>query len=210
MKRIIFIRHGQTVDNSTKIVQGYLSSLNIHGLEQASAATERFKDIGAEVIYTSNMIRASETAEILSKSLGLPVIKTGYLREKLRPLEQRNISHESEEFKNIEKTILENYNTDNYRYSDEENFEDLKERASQAFKLLLDEKRKTIIVVTHRNFLYYLTGYGLFGDKFSREHGQVFITKLHIDNTGLVEFVNSQNDDNGWVLHRWNDHSHLA
>jgi len=210
MKRIIFIRHGQTVDNDAKVVQGYLSPLNINGLEQASAVTERFTDTGAEAIYTSNMIRAIETAKVLSTSLGLPVMQTSYLREKQRPCQQRNLSHDSEEFKEIEKNIRSNYLIDNYRYSDEENFEDLKERAFQTFKLLLEDERDTIIVVTHRNFLYYLAGFGIFGNDFSRASGLVFITKLHIDNTGIVEFVNPDNSENGWVLHRWNDHSHLV
>lgn len=209
MKRILFIRHGQTISNNKGLAQGFLSPLNLEGLEQASAATSRFKNCGAEVIYSSNMIRARETAEVLSVSLDLPVIQTGYLRERLRPSEQRNTLHDSDAFKKIENNILDNFLTDNYRYSDEENFEDLKERAKQLFALMLESTYSTALAVTHKNFLYYLTAYGLFGDILTRKEAYIFITKLHIDNTGIVEFVNPTDSEDGWVLHRWNDHSHI-
>lgn len=209
MKRIIFLRHGQTINNQSEVAQGFLSPLNLEGLEQASAVVQRFKDSGAEIIFSSNMIRARDTARVLGRALEIPVIQTGYLRERLRPTEQSNLSHNSEEFKLIERNILQNFELPDYRFSDEENFEDLKYRSRQIFKIFLESNYHCAIAVTHKNFMYYLTAFGMFGEELTREQAFVFITKLHIDNTGMVEFVNQDESPNGWVLHRWNDHAHV-
>ena len=71
--RIIFIRHGKP-DYKTD------SLLDI-GKVQAEAAAERVKSEGISEIYSSTMGRAVQTAEPLSKLLGLEINKCDFMRE---------------------------------------------------------------------------------------------------------------------------------
>lgn len=70
MKRKIFIfRHGQTDKNLAHIWQG--SSIDVElnetGKKQAQELAQKLKNKGITRIYTSNLIRAKQTAEIISQ-----------------------------------------------------------------------------------------------------------------------------------------------
>lgn len=70
MKKKIFIfRHGQTDKNVAHIWQGASIDveLNENGKQQAQQLATKLKDTGITRIYTSNLIRARQTAEIVSQ-----------------------------------------------------------------------------------------------------------------------------------------------
>lgn len=70
MKKKIFIfRHGQTDKNVARIWQGASIDveLNETGKQQAQQLASKLKDKGITRIYTSNLIRAKQTAEIVSQ-----------------------------------------------------------------------------------------------------------------------------------------------
>ena len=63
---IYIIRHGQTELNITNVLQGRSNHpLNETGIRQAEEAAERLKDISFDVVYSSPLIRAVRTAEII-------------------------------------------------------------------------------------------------------------------------------------------------
>lgn len=65
---IIFIRHGQTNWNSLKQVQGRTNvELNEIGLYQAHLRAHKYTQMNFDYIYTSPLIRASETAYLFTK-----------------------------------------------------------------------------------------------------------------------------------------------
>jgi broad specificity phosphatase PhoE/CTP:molybdopterin cytidylyltransferase MocA len=71
--RIFLIRHGETREHAEKIFLGQTDvPLSDKGREQAAAAGKKLSERGAEanVVYTSDLVRASETAEIIAKALG--------------------------------------------------------------------------------------------------------------------------------------------
>jgi len=66
---IYLIRHGQTSWNSTKKWQGTLDiSLDEVGISQAEALSERMESLKLGKVYTSDLQRASKTAEIVAGS----------------------------------------------------------------------------------------------------------------------------------------------
>lgn len=81
--KLYFIRHGQSEANVQKIIsnRGYTHGLTDLGFQQAQALTERFKDIKIERIFTSPLMRAVQTAEVLATSQGLEYTITDALRE---------------------------------------------------------------------------------------------------------------------------------
>ena len=65
-------RHGETDANAEGRVQGSLDpSLNDRGREQARALAEEAAPLGIRALYTSQLRRARETADIVGEALGL-------------------------------------------------------------------------------------------------------------------------------------------
>lgn len=83
MTTIFLIRHGETVDNARQIMQGQTQGeLNERGREQALLVAERLSTEAIDAIIASDLHRAIQTAEIIAKPHGLPVVTTPLLRER--------------------------------------------------------------------------------------------------------------------------------
>lgn len=81
-RRIILWRHGQTDWNAQHRWQGQADiPLNELGREQARAAAPTLASYGITHLYASDLVRATETAEILAAIIGLPVSVDARLRE---------------------------------------------------------------------------------------------------------------------------------
>lgn len=71
MGKIYLVRHGQSEDNANDIFGGHHDSiLTQKGRDQAQEVAEKLKNYALDVIYSSPLKRASETAEIIAKQLG--------------------------------------------------------------------------------------------------------------------------------------------
>ena len=82
MAKLYLIRHGETDYNNSLRFQGQTDiPLNQKGIEQAEKAADFFKDIPLQAIYTSTLIRAKTTAEIIAGVKGMVVQETDALRE---------------------------------------------------------------------------------------------------------------------------------
>ena len=81
-RRLILIRHGQTVYNATGRMQGHLdTALSNAGEKQAEAAGRLLKNQGITRILASDLSRAKVTAELVGKQLGVDVEVDARLRE---------------------------------------------------------------------------------------------------------------------------------
>ncbi len=72
--RLILIRHGETDWNVEGRYQGQADPpLNARGREQARKLARELAEVGIDVIYSSPLRRAWETAEIIARALGVPL-----------------------------------------------------------------------------------------------------------------------------------------
>lgn len=79
---IYLVRHGQTDWNLEKKTQGHTDiSLNDNGREQALRVSDLLRNYKIDKIYSSDLLRASETAEIINKCFNLNIILDNRLRE---------------------------------------------------------------------------------------------------------------------------------
>jgi probable phosphoglycerate mutase len=79
---ILLVRHGETDWNSERRWQGHADRpLNDVGREQARELAEALADRGIDVVYSSDLVRARETASIVADRLALPVEVDAGLRE---------------------------------------------------------------------------------------------------------------------------------
>jgi probable phosphoglycerate mutase len=82
MTTLLLARHGETDWNSERRWQGHADRpLNATGREQARELAESLVGTPITAIYSSDLARARETAEIVGARLGLPVVVDGGLRE---------------------------------------------------------------------------------------------------------------------------------
>lgn len=80
---IYIVRHGQTDANVQDIVAGHFDSfLTEEGRKQAEEAADLFKDINFDAVFSSDLVRAKNTAEIIKLNRNLAVNTTKLLRER--------------------------------------------------------------------------------------------------------------------------------
>ncbi|MEX2212377.1 MAG: histidine phosphatase family protein [Gaiellaceae bacterium] len=81
--RIILVRHGETDWNFEHRWQGHADTpLNDKGRAQARELADRFDGEQVAAVYSSDLLRARETARILAERLGLEVTTVPALRER--------------------------------------------------------------------------------------------------------------------------------
>ena len=95
---IVLARHGQTDSNKNRLFQGHSNTpLNETGKKQAQDLAQKLKKESFDLIISSDLKRAVETAEILAKELNVP------LEQKIDLLRERNAGDLEE--KSIEKFL---------------------------------------------------------------------------------------------------------
>lgn len=83
MTTLLLVRHGETDWNAEGRLQGQTDRpLNDYGRGQARRLAEELEGEALDAIYSSDLARARETAEIVGETLGLPVEIDRDLREK--------------------------------------------------------------------------------------------------------------------------------
>ena len=206
MKTIYFVRHGRTGGNEQGLWQTFDQLLSDYGREQAAKVSKRFKNIKIDSIIASDMDRAFETAQIISADIGLEVIPTKLLHEIHRPDAVRGKPKTDEQIIKIMDEVEKNWGNKDWKYSDEENFFDLRERVEKALSELLSLPADTIIAVTHEYVLRMVFAVIFFGEQLTPDLFKVIVKRLWAENTGISEFTY---DDGKWKMLTWNDHSHL-
>lgn len=186
---ICIVRHGETNWNSSGRLQGTEDvELNDRGREQANETACYFEKEAWDIVVSSPLKRAFETAEIIASRLSLPSVKIiDEIKERsygsasgLRPEEIRERFPDG-------------------TFPDQEDFEKLRERAMIGLNRIANEfKGKRIIVVSHggltNSILYTISGgeYGSF--KTRLKNG--CINKIILENNKWsVEFYNKTADE---------------
>ena len=199
--RLILIRHGETEWNATLRYMGQAAvPLNDTGRAQARAAAERLRRYAAVALYTSDLVRAAETAEIIGAAIGLTPRPMPELREidvgqweGLTPEElyRRFPDHMREYERDPAPTVR----------LGGESYAQLQERALVALNTIqrAHQLGDTVLAVSHggtiRALLCHVIGLDL-----------AHFGKLWLDNGSLTEL---RLGSSGWRLTRLNDAAHL-
>lgn len=138
------IRHGQTDWNVLKKMQGATDiPLNQKGIEQAYITKENLKNINFDLIYSSTLIRAKQTAQIVNENRNLDIIYTKKL------LERNYGEFEGTSKNNFDYNEFWSYNK-NISYNKAENIQIFFKRIHDFLDYLKSEHTtKNILIVTH-------------------------------------------------------------
>ena len=81
--KLYFVRHGESIANTQHIISNrdLPHPLTERGVQQAFALAQKLQSIPVAKIFSSPILRATQTAEILSQTWGVPYETTEALRE---------------------------------------------------------------------------------------------------------------------------------
>ena len=88
MKTIHFVRHGESEGNVGEVWQNESALLTEHGREQAVLLARRLVSTPIDVIISSDMKRALQTADIIADHIKREVLHSPLFNERRRPSEQ--------------------------------------------------------------------------------------------------------------------------
>ena len=146
--KLLLTRHGQTDWNVVGKIQGMTDTeLNETGIKQAQTTREKLLNKKIDIILTSPLKRAKQTAEIIGKDRNIPII------EKQELVERYFGKFEGKTAKEFNFDEIWNYKL-NRQYKDAESIGALFERIKGFLDKIKEEyKDKTVLVVTHGGVL---------------------------------------------------------
>lgn len=153
MKTVYLVRHGQTRFNKNWRHQHPAVDLSPKGWKQAEAAGKYAKSLSLDVIITSDLLRARQTAEVIAGETGVKTESSEEFRELLRPSSVWGKQYYDPRSVWAMIMILLHSSNPAWRYSDEESVAMFQERIIRALHYLEARQEERILVVTHRGFI---------------------------------------------------------
>jgi len=160
MTDLYLIRHGQTKWNLEKRIQGNMDSpLTELGQKQARWLYEAYRDCQIDVIYTSTLDRAFETAKILRGDREIEIIRLDELKE-IHFGEWEGLEFMQLKEKNPEAFDAFRFTPETFRAQGGETFTEAKARVVGAVEKILEKnKGRKVAMVIHGAILKLLMGY---------------------------------------------------
>lgn len=194
MTRFYLVRHGQSEGNLENTFLGHSDrDLSPRGHKQAALAGEFLKDKGIEVIYSSDLCRAYNTALPTAKACGLPVIRNEQLRELFAG------EWENRKYDELLAAYPEEYGTFIHDIgravcTGGESVAELSERVYAEFcRIAEKEKGRTVALFTHatpiRALIGHFMGVPVFDLKDIRWVGNASVSCCEVDDDGKVKLI---------------------
>ncbi len=202
LKRIFLIRHGR--QSST------LCNVNVplakEGERQAQLVGERLKNYDIGLLYSSKLIRAVQTAQIINESLGVEYRQDDDLRElsfgDMEGIENNVLKQQYKDF--FEESIK---MEKDIPYPGGECSKDGYDRAMPVIKRIIKETEEinvnNIAIVTHGGLIRSILS-GLVGEQFAKR----LIFAKSLENCSITEIVYDEITD-GFTIERFNDYAHI-
>lgn len=198
MVRIYLIRHGRQDTDLCNVDVG----LSEDGKYQAGLVGKRLSRYPVDALYSSNMLRAVETAEIINSFLHVPHFRVEDLREiSFGELTGHSDLDNQEHFDFfLKKQARMEWDLP---YPGGESGEDVYKRALPQLQKIARSGAKEIVVVTHGVLIRSVLA-GIIGCSFARRN----MFGHHMENCSINELVYDEQYDR-FLLERFNDFSHL-
>ncbi|REJ79234.1 MAG: histidine phosphatase family protein [Acidobacteria bacterium] len=156
--RLYLIRHGQSDGNAQGRFGGHSPTpLSDLGKQQADVTAKALEKEGIDHVYSSDLLRAVQTAQPLAKRLGVEVNKTSAFRERNVGVLEGLTFQESKQKYPKDYYALINRNI-NHVITDGESYRQLLRRGTRALNEIFRAHRgKRIAVFSHTGAICYLT-----------------------------------------------------
>ncbi len=208
MKKIYFVRHGESVANRQGYLGGKDAELSDTGVHQANYVSQRFQNLDITRLFASDFVRAQQTAKPISEVTGLPIIIDQVFGEYLEPSCFLGRAEDDLEVMAYRKERNQKVELDpGWLHSDEESVGHFIVRIKTAKELLEAEKVSNIAVVSHAFFIQSFIATILLRSTVPTQSWLSTVLTLKHSNTGisLLTF-----DEGVWRVVMFNDHAHFA
>ncbi len=153
--KVFLIRHGQTTGDIEDRYGGeYDDHLTDEGRVQAGQLAEKLVNLGIEKIYASPLIRAQETAKLLSEKLDASVVTIENMRERnaYGILTGMVKAEAKEKYPEVVELVKDKLQT----VEGGEGYEEFGERVSAAFAEISNADHETIAIISHGGAIRYI------------------------------------------------------
>ena len=198
--RLIAVRHGETEANAAGRYSGKLDTpLTQDGVEQARALGERFRNVHFDVIYSSDLSRARNTARAIARHHDMEPIIDPNLRERgYGEMEGLAYGEARSRFPEVF-SQLDGFVT-SYPIPGGESADQVRERVTTFVERIVREHQgQTVVAAAHGGILRALFWHLL-------ELPYRVVRRSRCDNTAVSVFRYRKGV---WMLEMWNDTGHL-
>lgn len=205
MSNIILLQHCQSEHHINNMSGGWTDTpLTEVGRKQAEIVGSKLKELidnNVYTLYSSDLLRASQTAEIVGTQLGLNVIQDKGLRE-------INTGVAAGKTKDWVKTnrnprIRSGFDLDYQEFQDGESWREFYSRVCDCMERVHEsEKDKNLLIVTHGGTLGYILAWWM---KFEAE---MIVNAYFSSSVGGITVL-SQNSFQQNIVNKFNDTSHF-
>jgi broad specificity phosphatase PhoE len=178
---IYLVRHGQTNWNLEKKIMGQTDiPLNNFGRSQAQSLGKEISGLKIDHIFSSDLLRTKETAEIVNKFFNVEVSFDNRLRELNFGVIQGSLKEElSSEYWDLVNAHPEEY--------DVESFESVYNRIKGFFEDLAKKGLSNVLIVTHGGALRMIMYYAKNRNSFNKEDFIKNYLNAKFDNASITE-----------------------
>ena len=208
MKKISFVRHGQSTHNVDGIRMGAKTELTEVGHSQAEMVAKRFKTIPIDIVLTSHFKRAHDTAIKIAKVAQVDTEVIEFAYERTLPNAVIGIDKNSEEAKKIVDDVKASWLGQGSLPKGAESFEAIMSRIDTFMEIVKNRPEEHIAIASHSGFGRQLMLRVLLQDAVTPEMVLNIDKYLGFSNVGISTYTL---DDTGkWKLEQWNDDAHLG
>lgn len=205
MGRVVLVQHCQSEHHINDMSGGWTDTpLTELGQKQAQVIAQKLKDsmsVDEYVLYSSDLLRASQTAEIIGKHLGLEVIQNSGLREINTGIAAGKTKDWARANRNPR--IGSGFDLDHQEFQQGETWRQFYRRVCDCMESIYGPNdTKNLLIVTHGGTLAYITAWWL---QFSEQ----MLTKAYFSASPASISILNKNSFSQNVLEVFNDTSNL-
>lgn len=189
MINLYVVRHGSTDLAENNILQGHLHNpINKKGFSEVLKVSQKLKNIHFNSIFSSDLKRAVQTAEIIKKN----VCFKGEV-QKTRLLRELDFGDFTGKYRTaIMKKCPKLFRDVSFKCPNGESYLDLKDRVSNFLHRLIKKENGNLLIVTHRGCIVTILGFfGVmdFEENLSLEVSHESVYKFTIEEGTLIAYA---------------------
>ncbi len=208
MKKVYFVRHGESLDNVDGIRRGADAELTDTGKRQAHIVAKRFKSIPVDIVLTSHFKRAHDTAVEIANIAGVNIEIVNIARERELPNALIGLHKQSSEARKIVDDIKASWLGKGSLPEGAESFDDLMRRIDFLMDFVYKRPEKNIVIASHSGFGRQLLLRVILQHAVTPEMVLNVSKRVAFSNTGITTYTIDEKGN--WILHQWNDDAHLG
>lgn len=209
VKRVYFVRHGETEGNVGKFFQFSDTVLTEAGHRGAQALAQRVRHLPLDTLIASHYTRAQQTAGYVEEVTRLPIETRESFHEWRHPAHIEGILHEEGEgliYKELHREAF--WNPEWQPGDGGENCHDVLERIKESLDFLETHTGNEILVVSHGSYVKHLLSYILSNRSEDPQiHKSIYWSLGPMFNVAISECIL---EDGKWRMALYNDIAHFA